>query len=138
MFVCTSAEWAPRASSKVSLFEVFRRVFFISTATLVLLSTIGCQKPKGVQFAHSGLVIGRVLDASSSSPIGGVSLSETPLHVAISDPQGAFSLPLPEGPATVLVSAVGYRALEVQLVVTAGRVMFATKDGYLRLVAIGP
>jgi hypothetical protein len=138
MFVCTRAKSSPRASSKVPGYLVLRPLFLTSIATLVLTTTIGCQKPKGVDFATSGLVIGRVIDASSRTPIGGATLEETPAHRAVTGPEGNFQLPLPIGSTTIVVNAAGYHLVSLPVEVTAGKTIFATKDGYVRLTPVMP
>lgn len=99
--------------------------------------TSACQTPKGVDLAHTGLIVGRVID-TAEYPVPGARISDTAAHVAVSDAQGAFSLPLPAGPATLLVSAPNYGEIRVTLNVIAKTKSLVSKDGYIRLKLLKP
>ncbi|MDF7815681.1 TonB-dependent receptor [Hymenobacter sp. YC55] len=104
------------------------------------ISTLGAVPIALVSFASTGFaqtaptqtVTGTIVDAADRSPLPGVTVVVKGTTVGAStDPNGQFSLSLPAGSNTLVVSAVGYVGQSVT--VTSGTVRIALKSDVKQL-----
>ncbi|WP_375437710.1 SusC/RagA family TonB-linked outer membrane protein [uncultured Hymenobacter sp.] len=102
------------------------------------LSTLGAVPIALLSFASTGFaqtaqtVTGTILDATDRSPLPGVTVVVKGTTVGAStDPNGQFTLSLPAGSTTLVVSAVGYVGQTVN--VTSGTVRIALKSDVKQL-----
>ncbi|RSK47514.1 SusC/RagA family TonB-linked outer membrane protein [Hymenobacter rigui] len=97
-----------------------------SSTLLALPVAVGLAQPAFAQTAAAQTVTGLVMDAADRSPLPGVTVLVKGTTAGTSTgPDGRFSLTLPAGSSTLLLSAIGYETQTVP--VTGGSISVALK-----------
>lgn len=96
----------------------------------------GCSDPSHIGVQEYGSIVGRVIDAKTSAPIGNALVSVGSLYTATTDNQGAFILKtIPAGDQTVSASAPGYITQTVDVDVKKDQTVSAD---YIKLPVVNP
>lgn len=115
---------------------MMRKIWILGAVLLLSLGANGggCSNPNAGGVTQYGTIVGRVLDATTNRPVGGVLVSVGSLYTTYTDPSGGFTLKnIPIGNQDVTANVAGFAVNTIRARVREGQ---AANVGYLRIVPL--